>query len=906
MIKFIRNFVKKYILSDEFSLDIRMLNMVYLIGLGAAVAATITRLIMRNGFILNLVMIGVVVSVAGLLFISNYFKLYLPSRITFMFVLGNILLPIAFFQLGGVNGSMAAYFVLSIVAIFLVARGKALFFVLILHMAVIILVYYIGHRFPGMITPLTPFQQFTDSIQSIFISGLFAGTAILFETKMFMNEKNKVVKASMELMRQDTLLRGVNDAAAILLTSDDENKFEETLYKGMELLANCVNADRINIWKNHAQDGIHYYNLIFKWITEEEKKAEAARPALSFSYEGTFPFWEDKLERGETVNGPLHSLSREEITRLSPYGIKSILVVPVFLQKRFWGFVSFDDCHSERTFPIAEENILRSGSLLLANAVVRNEMTHNLIHAREEALLSSKAKSDFLANMSHEMRTPMNAIIGMTSIAKSASETERKDYCLNKIEDASTHLLGVINDILDISKIEANKFELSADEFNFEKMLQKVVNVINFRVEEKQQLFHVDVDKNIPRVLSGDDQRIAQVITNLLSNAIKFTPEQGSVRLNTKLLSKENGVCTIKIEVVDTGIGISDEQKAKIFASFEQADSSTSRKFGGTGLGLAISKQIVEMMKGTIWVESEAGQGSAFIFTMQVKEVAGRRQCLLPSGVNWSNIRILAVDDDREVLDFFKDMAGQLKISCDTADGGKAAIELIDKNGPYDIYFVDWKMPGMNGIELSDRIINNGTDTGHLKPVVIMISVVERAMMEEEAKGVGITKFLSKPLFPSNITDCISECLGADRQTESTDAAGDGNNNFAGCHILLAEDVDINREIVLTILEPTALEIDCAENGAEALQKFTDAPQKYSMIFMDIQMPEMDGYEATRRIRALGTPEAKKIPIIAMTANVFREDIENCLSAGMDDHVGKPLDFEEVLEKLRKYLRIAK
>jgi signal transduction histidine kinase/CheY-like chemotaxis protein len=819
-------------------------------------------------------------------------------------VLGDILFPLAFFVLGGANGSMAAYFVMSVVVIFLLARGRNLVLVLLLHLAVIGATYFAGYRLPRLVIPLTPDQQLFDGIQSIFVSGLFIGMVFIFQNKLFLREKNKVLNAGMELMRQDTLLRGVNEAAAILLTTDDEDKFDEAMRQGMELLANCVDADRINIWKNnHVHEG-KVYSRIFKWENTRGRSGTEDKGALTFSYEGTFPFWEEQLSKGRTINGPLHTLSPEEISRLGSYNIKSILVVPVFLQDQFWGFVSFDDCHCERTFPIAEESILRSGSLFLANAVVRNEMTHNLIQAREEALQSSRAKSEFLANMSHEMRTPMNAIIGMTSIAKNAEEIERKDYCLKKIEDASTHLLGVINDILDISKIEANKFELSLEEFDFEKMLQKVVNVINFRVEEKGQIFHVDLDRNIPRRIFGDDQRIAQVITNLLSNAVKFTPEGGAIRLKTRLLSTEADTRTIQIEVIDTGIGISGEQKSRIFASFEQADSSTSRKFGGTGLGLAISKQIVEMMNGKIWVESEPDKGSAFIFTIKVTEAKGERPALLPPGVNWKNIRLLAVDDDSEIRKFFTGMSEQLKISCDTAADGNSAIELIRKNGAYDMYFVDWKMPGMNGIELSRQIISAERTAGHetLNPVVIMISVMERAHLEKEAKGVGITKFLSKPLFPSNITDCISECLGCERQSESDESEG-VNDNFSGRRILLAEDVDINREIVLTILEPTALEIDCAENGAQALEMFTRSPDRYDMIFMDIQMPEMDGFEATRRIRALGTDQAARIPIIAMTANVFREDIENCLAAGMDDHVGKPLDFEAVLEKLRKYLK---
>lgn len=523
-----------------------------------------------------------------------------------------------------------------------------------------------------------------------------------------------------------------------------------------------------------------------------------------------------------------------------------------------------------------------------------------LTKAKIEAEAASRAKSDFLSNMSHEMRTPMNAIIGMTSIAKSSSELERKDYCLGKIEDASTHLLGVINDILDMSKIEANKFTISFEEFNFEKMLQKVVNVINFRVDEKHQDFTVHIDRNIPSTLIGDDQRLAQVITNLLSNAVKFTPENGSIHLNTYFLREENDICTVQIEVIDSGIGISPEQQSRLFTSFEQAESSTSRRFGGTGLGLAISKRIVEMMDGRIWIESELGKGSTFAFTIQAKRGSGDSKSLLGSDVNWKNIRILVIDDSDEIREYFAEMMQQFGVGCDLAGSGEEACELIYANGPYDLYFVDWKMPGMDGIEVSRLIKKIESDNS----VIIMISSTEWSVIEDEAKSAGIEKFLLKPLFPSAVVDCISECIGSGGKVSAADGSFDRETeNFEGYCILLAEDVEINREIVLALLEPTSLSIDCAENGAEALRIYSGDPDRYDMIFMDVQMPEMDGYEATRRIRSLDIPKAKTVPIIAMTANVFREDIEKCLDAGMDGHVGKPLDFHEVLGDLRKYLK---
>jgi signal transduction histidine kinase/CheY-like chemotaxis protein len=518
--------------------------------------------------------------------------------------------------------------------------------------------------------------------------------------------------------------------------------------------------------------------------------------------------------------------------------------------------------------------------------------------ARKRAEAASAAKADFLSNMSHEIRTPMNAIIGMTSIGHAASDIERKNYAFGKIEAASSHLLGVINDILDMSKIEANKLELSYEEFDFEKMLQKVVNVVNFRVEEKRQSFTVHIDRHIPQILIGDDQRLAQVIANLLSNAVKFTPEHGSVKLRATLESEDETACTVRVEVQDSGIGISEEQQSRLFGSFQQAEAGTSRKFGGTGLGLAISKRIVEMMNGRIWIESELGHGAIFGFAVKcLRGAAQDRQSMLSPGVNRKNIRVLAVDDAEEIREFFLDTALGMNIKCDVAENGDAAVSIIEKNGPYDMYFVDWRMPGMDGVELARRIREKQT----AQSTVILISAAEWSVIEDDAKAAGIDRFMPKPLFPSAIADCLNECLGVKPyEEERTDAREEVD--FSGVRLLVAEDVEINREILAALLEPTRLAIDYAENGLEAVRIYGDAPERYDLIFMDVQMPKMDGYEATKRIRALAGPAAQSVPIIAMTANVFREDIDRCLASGMNDHIGKPLDFGEVIDKLTQYL----
>ena len=520
-----------------------------------------------------------------------------------------------------------------------------------------------------------------------------------------------------------------------------------------------------------------------------------------------------------------------------------------------------------------------------------------LVSAKEQAEKSSLAKSEFLSRMSHEMRTPLSAIIGMTNIATAAGDITKKQYCLDKISEASVHLLGVINDILDMAKIEANKFELSYTEFCFDKMLMRVINVVNFRIEEKKQHLVVNVSPDIPYAIISDDQRLAQVITNLVGNAVKFTPENGTITITASKLDEKDGMCTLCLSVADTGIGISPENQAKLFKSFEQADGGISRKFGGTGLGLSISKRIVNLMGGEIWAESEADKGSRFSFTISAQRGAATNEKSLMD-VDWGSLRTLVVDDAPEIGEYFSKFANNMAFSCTVVTNGFSALEML-KNGSkerFDIVFIDWKMPGMDGIELARRI------TGECEnpPLIVMISAVEWTDIEKIASAAGVKKFIPKPLFAAAIIDAICEVLVAQKDADQKTVA-EKNTALSDSTILLAEDVEINREIVLTMLEPTGIGIDCAVNGADACEKFQANPDRYSMIFMDIHMPEVDGYEATRRIRAMADiPWAREIPIIAMTANVFREDIERCLEAGMNGHIGKPINFDILLQKLRE------
>jgi PAS domain S-box-containing protein len=648
-----------------------------------------------------------------------------------------------------------------------------------------------------------------------------------------------------------------------------------------------VQASKIGLWDMEVvRDDPVNPNNTFVWSDE-------FRRMLGYTDENDFPnilsSWSNLLHP-EDKEATLDAFAKHmlDTTGKTPYDVEYRLL-------RKTGEYAFYRASGE-SIRDNDGNAIRVAGALMDITDTKN-MLLDKERQKEEAQAANRAKSTFLATMSHEIRTPMNAIIGMTTIGKSAPTLKRKNYCFLKIEDASNHLLGVINDILDMSKIEANKFELAPVEFELEKMLRRVVNVINFRVDEKHQELSVNIDYSIPRTLIGDDQRIAQVITNLLGNAVKFTPEQGTISLTVRLAEKVNDVCTLQISVTDTGIGITPEQQKRLFRSFEQAESSTTRRYGGTGLGLAISKNIVEMMGGSIWIESEQGKGSTFTFTIQLTRSKEEKQERLPD-VNLKDIRVLTVDDDPDILSFFVEVTQRFGILCDTAANGEKALELIRQKGDYHIYFIDWKMPGMDGIQLAREIKARRSENS----IITMISAAEWSTIAKEAKEAGVDDFLSKPLFPSTIVEVINECLGVDKQQMEKAHAADINGVFAGRRILLVEDVEINREIVQTLLEPTQLEIDCADNGIEAVRMFSEAPARYDMIFMDIQMPEMDGYEATQRIRSLDNPKAKTVPIIAMTANVFKEDIEKCLASGMNNHVGKPLDFQEVMNRLHSYL----
>ena len=459
--------------------------------------------------------------------------------------------------------------------------------------------------------------------------------------------------------------------------------------------------------------------------------------------------------------------------------------------------------------PFVAELLLRRVGLHLA-----------LIEHQNEALNASRAKGEFLSHMSHEIRSPLNAVMGMINLASNTDDVQKIKYCLQRAGSASKHLLSIINNILDMSKIEANKFELSYGEFNFEKMLMDITNVTNVSAEEKKLNFVVILNINVPPSIITDELRFSQVVMNLLNNAIKFTPEEGTVVLRVEKIDDDGDEITLRTEVSDTGIGITEEQQKRLFSSYNQADGTTFKNFGGTGLGLVISKQIVELMQGKIWIESQPDKGSKFIFTAKVKEGIGEADMQLSAKINKDELRILAVDDSEETRMYFAHVMEAFHLPCDIACNGKEALDMMRKtiNKPYNLFFVDWQMPDMDGIELTRKIKEVTGD----RSFVIMFSLADWRSIEKEAVAAGVKQFIPKPLFPSVLINAINECIEIKPKDLSGRKIGTKQDgfDFQAYTILVAEDVEINREILSALLEETGVTNELAENGKDAISMY--------------------------------------------------------------------------------------
>ena len=533
--------------------------------------------------------------------------------------------------------------------------------------------------------------------------------------------------------------------------------------------------------------------------------------------------------------------------------------------------------------------------LMILDIISMLSLNHKLEIAAKAADAANQAKTDFLSTMSHDIRTPMNAIIGLTTITeKNINDPDSVAENLKKISLASNHLLTLINDILDISKVESGKITLTPVSFSIVESAENLVNISQPIVREKELDFRFRINNIKNEFLFADKLRINQIFINLLSNALKYTPKGGQVCVD---MNEEpgNSADTIKLNytVTDTGIGMSKEFMDKMYEPFVRQTDSRINTIQGTGLGLAITKQMIDLMGGTIDCHSEVGAGTSFKVSIElpVAEIQEAEMVLPP-------INVLLIDDDEILLETARDTFKALGAQAEVAISGSEGLSLLEKNikeeKPFNIIILDWKMPGMNGLELTKKIREKA---GNDIPI-LLVSAYDWSTIEEDAKKAGVNGFISKPLFRSSLYKKITEVLHIHTEQDSQE---ENNSDIEGMNILIAEDIDINYEIVSTFLEMHGITSVRASNGEEAVTLMESAVEKqYDMIFMDIQMPVMNGLDATRAIRKLANPVARTIPIIAMTADAFSENVAECIEAGMNGHIAKPIDVKVVINEIRR------
>ena len=537
------------------------------------------------------------------------------------------------------------------------------------------------------------------------------------------------------------------------------------------------------------------------------------------------------------------------------------------------------------------------------NSEMRESMARN--HALREALVAAeqanKAKTAFLSNMSHEIRTPMNAIIGLNNIAlnePSASE-KIKEY-LTKIGASAKHLLGIINDILDMSRIESGRMVIKNEEFSFAKSLEQVNTIASGQCRDKGVHYECVTQGRIDEYYVGDAMKLKQVMINILSNAVKFTPEGGAVRFVIREGQRYDGQATIRFIISDSGIGMSKEFLPHLFDAFSQENSSSTNRYGSTGLGMPITKSIVELMNGHIEVETEKGVGTTFTVTVTLGESTRRSSGVSDGELNPHEMNMLVIDDDPIALEHAQIVLHQIGITSETAKSGQEGIEMVKlrhaRRADYDLILIDWRMPEMDGVETTRQI---RSIVGHDAPIIILTSF-NWDDIADEAREAGVDTFVPKPLFAGNVMDEFREAF-----KRKNEILANRRVELTGCRILLAEDVPLNAEIMVMVLSMREIKVDVAENGRIAVEMFESHPEGYyDAILMDMRMPEMDGLEATRVIRAMDRPDAGTIPIVALTANAFDEDVQHSMQAGLDAHLSKPVEPETLFHTLEGLIRV--
>ncbi|MDR0350814.1 MAG: hypothetical protein LBH64_04595, partial [Coriobacteriales bacterium] len=631
-------YIKRIVFSDELSFHARMVNMVCLVGTGCVLLATLTRIFMGASVALNAIMFTFCFVGAFFIYLTNRYHLYRASLWVLVIVICDILLPASFFLIGGADSGVAAFVVMSTTCILLLMEGRSRVVMIAIHLVLMATCFIIAAYYPQLVTPMssrTPLAQAIDNIQCFTISALFIGLAIVFQRHMYSQERAKVERAKAELEREQ----------------------------------------RVSVALFNANPHI---NVLFD---RNYQPIDFNPAALSFA---------GRLSTNDDLRHRLPQLLDRLVPSMQPNGRPSANLETWLKKTEREGMVSFETTFvlhgNEHNISVVMKRIPYADDFAIVAYLVDNSEFYKM---RREALLSARAKSEFLANMSHEIRTPLNAVISMNSIGRAATDTDRKDYAFDQIGGAADHLLGIINDILDMSKIEANKLELDRKPFNIEDVLRRVANVISFKTSEKRQQFTVNIDDSVPSAIISDDLRLTQVVTNLLSNAVKFTPERGAIELSARALEQREDICTLEFSVRDTGIGIPAENLERIFHSFEQVESSTARKFGGTGLGLTISARFVEMMGGSFTVVSEPGQGSTFSFTIKAPLTEKVPDLPLDRPIDPTGLRCLILGDEGASLEGCRLIVERVGTPYDVAYDERQARALAAERH-YDICLVDW------------------------------------------------------------------------------------------------------------------------------------------------------------------------------------------------------------------------
>lgn len=652
-----------------------------------------------------------------------------------------------------------------------------------------------------------------------------------------------------------------------------------------------IRRDGLIVIQNDAEDDDNYLGKLERYYSDEEETPQGRREMKEYA-QGLQSAMSQGVDYAKEVH--LKSERRQLYARSLPHS-EWYLILSLPYSEVDRTIVRFGDEWAATAF----KNSLFIIALFLFVFVCYFQMTRRQIReireTRDATERASRAKSEFLSNMSHDIRTPMNGIIGMTEIAiANIGDAGKVASCLQKISASGKHLLGLINNVLDMSKIESGKLILNVEQIMLPELVDSVVNIIMPRTKDKNQRFDLHIHDIVAENVWGDSVRLNQALHNLLENAVKFTPEGGKILMEMYQTSSEKGedyVC-VHLVVSDNGIGMSEEFQKNLFVAFAREDNARVQQIHGAGLGLSITKHIVDAMGGSIHVESEPGKGSKFHVTLDMETAVFSEETVdMPA---W---RTLVIDDDEIFCDCTLATLASIGIHAQRALSGQTALEMLEeehrKGNDYEVILTDWKLPEMDGIEVAREIRSRYGDAPH----ILMISAADNSDIEDRARQAGVNAFIVKPLFKSTLYYNLN-------RLKEEEAEEEGTPTFAGEHILVAEDNELNWEIASTLLAGIGLAPEHAENGRYCVKQFEQSPAGfYKAILMDIRMPVMNGLEAASAIRALEREDARTIPIIAISADAFSDDIQRCLDCGMDDHTSKPIDVNRVAELLRKYMR---